>query len=279
MAPRQHKQPIFIVSGGVGASGELLVRTVLAQFPDVNMPVRIFPNIVTGEQLAAVIDQAAAVRATLVHTLVDATLRAQLIKLAGARSVTSVDLLGRLMDHLSVELEAPPVGQPGLYRTAAGSYFRRIEAIGFTVDHDDGKRVEDLPKADIVLLGPSRVGKTPISVYLSIQGWKVANVPLVPEISTPVELARVRPDRVVGLTIEPRELHVRRRARQRNMGIGEGLYTDQSSIVEALRAANHFYYQAGYRVIDVTDKPIETISEEILAGVTRGLDAPHDSAL
>ena len=257
----------------------MLVRTVLAQFPDVHVPVTIFPNILTLEQLTAVIEQAAAVRATLVHTLVDANLRSQLVKLAGARSLTSVDLIGRLIDHLGVELEETPAGQPGLYRTLANTYFRRIEAIDFTVKHDDGKRVEDLPQADIVLLGPSRVGKTPISVYLSIQGWKVANVPLVPEIPLPAELAHVRPDRIVGLTIEPRQLMVRRRVRQQQMGIGEGRYTDQSTIVEALRAANHFYYHSGYPVVDVTDKPIETISEEVMAVIARGEQTPRESAL
>jgi regulator of PEP synthase PpsR (kinase-PPPase family) len=183
------------------------------------------------------------------------------------------------MDHLSHELRESPLGQPGRYRTLHNSYFRRVEAIEYAVNHDDGKRVEDLPKAEIVLLGVSRVGKTPVSIYLSIQGWKVANVPLAPAIPLPHELAQVDPQCVVGLTIEPLELLRHRRVRQEHMGLGEGAYTARDRVIEEVRAATHLYYDRGYAVVDVTDKPIETISEEILAAVTRGQSHGHEATL
>lgn len=266
-------QSIFVVSGGVGASGELLVRTVLAQFPDAPVSVTIWPHIHGPDQVSEIVAQAAQKNAVVVHTLVKPDLRRQLIEEVEAAHLVSVDLTGPLMEHLAAALQAEPLGQPGRYRTLFNSYFRRIEAIEFAVNHDDGKRIEDLSQAEIVLLGVSRVGKTPLSIYLSLQGWKVANIPLVSEMPLPAELAEVPCERVVGLTIEPQQLLRHRRHRQRNMGIPEGAYAGREAIVEEIRAANHLYAREGYAVVDITDKPIETSSAEVIAAVTRGKSA------
>ncbi len=173
-------KPLFVVSGGTGTSGELIARTVLAQFPHSHPPVVVIPHIHEIEQVEATVRQAAQQHGTVVHTLVQPGLRSKLVECAGAEGVVAIDLVGALLQHLTSELNEPPVGQPGLYRRLYQSYFQRVEAIEFTVNHDDGKRVADLSQADIILLGVSRVGKTPLSMYLSMEGWKVANVPVVP---------------------------------------------------------------------------------------------------
>ena len=272
-APEQPIQPVYIVSGGVGASGELLTRTVLAQFAGIHAPVTVWPYTHEPGQVQEVVARAAQENALIVHTLVKPDLRRQLIDEAAAAQITSVDLVGPLMDHLTAVRQAEALGQPGRYPTLFNSYFKRVEAIEFAVNHDDGKRVEDLIRAEIVLLGVSRVGKTPLSIYLSLQGWKVANIPLVSEVPLPAELADVPRERIVGLTIEPQQLLLHRRHRQRHLGIAEGAYADRQAIVEEIRAANHLFYSAGYAVVDITDKPIETSSEEVIAAVTRRLAA------
>jgi len=178
--------------------------------------------------------------------------------------VFAFDLAGPLVEHLSETLKQEPLGVPGLYRQQQIAYFRRVEAIEFTVAHDDGKRTEDLHMADIILLGPSRCGKTPLSMYLSMLGWKVANVPIVPFVEAPATLMEVDKRRVVALQIAPAQLIAHRKWRQQRLGVSEGLYTDRATVVEELREYNHFIFRNGFTMIDVTDKPIETSGDEVV---------------
>ncbi len=257
--------PIYVVSGGVGASGEQLVNTVLAQFPDSHVQVFTIGNVRQSEQIERVVMQAAGCGGTIVHTLVDERLRGALSDLARAQGVVAIDLMGELLARLAVVLRREPVQQPGLYRRFHRAYFERVSAIEFTLAHDDGKGPQGWPQADIVLAGVSRTGKTPLSVYLSVLGWKVANVPLVPEIPTPEELFRVDPHRVVGLTIDPDALLMLREQRVRRMGAHRPTaYMDPEKVRDEIQEALRIFRQARFPVIDVTDKPIETSADEII---------------
>lgn len=264
---------IFVVSGGSGATGELLAKTVVAQFHNANIPIEVKGQITAQAELSAVIAQAAAVGGVIVHTMVDADARGRLIELTRHYCVPAFDLAGPLMEHLATHLREEPLGQPGRYRHLNEDYFRRMEAIEFAVAHDDGKRLEEVTLADAVLIGVSRVGKTPLSMYLAMLGWKVANVPFVATLAATDSLAAAissfDPQRVFGLTINPLQLAGHRRARRQTLGIDTGAYFDRQQIVEELRAANHFFAQSHCTVIDVTDKPIETTSEEIITALTR----------
>jgi [pyruvate, water dikinase]-phosphate phosphotransferase / [pyruvate, water dikinase] kinase len=255
---------IYIVSGGAGASGEHLVRTVLAQFGRADAPISILARVRTEEKVKEAVDRAAQSAGIIVHTMVDAELRQKLKEYAGQAEILAIDLIGPLLTHLQSLLQRAPAGEPGLYRQLNREYFERIEALEFTMRHDDGRRPEDLPKAQIVLVGVSRVGKTPLSIYLSLVGWKVANVPLVRQVDPPPELFQVDQRRIVGLTITPRQLGVYRRWRQHELGIPDGDYVDHAKISEELRNAQRFFYQNNYPVVDVTNKPIETIAEEVI---------------
>ncbi len=255
--------PIYVVSGGTGATGELLARTVLAQFR-VQSPIYIVANIGSREDIYGVVESAESAGGCILHTLVNRKLRKLLIERATERGVFSFDLAGPLIEHLSAELGQEPLGVPGLYRQQQIAYFRRVEAIEFTVAHDDGKHADDLLNADIVILGPSRCGKTPLSMYLSMLGWKVANVPIVPFVEPPAQLAEVDKRRIVALQIAPAQLMAHRKWRQQRMGTAEGLYTDRAGIVEELREYNHFVHRRGFPTLDVTDKPIESSGEEIV---------------
>lgn len=261
--------PIYVVSGGTGASAELLVRTVLAQFHNVDVPLLIKTHVLTLEQVESVVDEIAETNGTIVHTMVNDECRRHLIELAGAKGVFSIDLVIVLLDHLASELGQTPLGQPGQYRRLHRTYFDRVEAIEFAVAHDDAKRPEELSSADIVLLGVSRVGKTPLSMYLSILGWKTANIPFIAGIPLPQELDEVEPHRIVALMIESRQLMTHRRWRQTRTGIPEGDYIARDSVIAELRAANHYFHKRGIPVVDITQKPIETAADEVVAHVTR----------
>ena len=253
----------------VGQQGELLARTVLAQFPNVHVPLVVATKVLDAEQVHAVVRQAAGIPgAIILHTMVNRRTRHLLVVEAAKAGVMTFDLAGPLEEHLSRELGLEPLGHPGLYRQLNRSYFDRIEAIEFTVAHDDGQRIDELQRAEIVLLGPSRVGKTPLSIYLSMLGWKVANVPFVPPVPPPDEIFAVDPRRLIGLVIEPAQLLVHRKVRQQRTGIPVGSYVDREEVIDELRAARHFFYRHHIPVVDTTDKPIESSAEEIAAMVS-----------
>ena len=262
--------PIYIVSGGMGASGEQLVRTALAQFPKSRVPVITMGHVRHIEQIKDAVTQAAATGGIIVHTLVESPLRGALVQLAQQQRVAAIDLMGPMLSRLTETLGLDPIGHPGLYRQLHQLYFDRVTAIEFSLAHDDGQRSEDWPLADIVLAGVSRVGKTPLSVYLSVLGWKAANVPMVLGLAPPSDLLQLDRQRVIGLTIEPGQLLVHRQRRQRRLGApGPSAYTDPDAILEELKAAREMFRRGGFSVIDVTDKPIETSAEEIIELITR----------
>ena len=262
--------PIYIVSGGVGTSGEQLVYTVLAQFPGSRVPVITVGHVRQPEQIEGVVAQAQDTRGTIVHTMVDGRLRDYLVQLAQERGVVAIDLVGALMSRLSELLEREPAGHPGLYRQLHQDYFERVASIDFAMAHDDGRNPGGWPLADVVLVGPSRVGKTPLSMYLSVLGWKVANVPLVMGLAPPPELFQLDPRRVIGLNIEPGQLLGHRQQRQRHLGApGPTAYTDPVVIYEEIEEARQVFKQSGFSMIDVTDKPIEASADQIITLITR----------
>ena len=263
--------PVYVVSGGTGGSGEMLVHTALAQFAGCRMPVVLVPRVRTQSQLEEVLSQAKADGGTVVHTLVDPRLRDTLTQLGAARGVPTIDLLGALLMHLSRTLGRAPVGQPGLYRQLNEPYFKRVAAINFAMRHDDGMKPEDLHEAEIVLLGVSRIGKTPLAMYLAVLGWKVANVPIIAGHELPAELHRIERRRVIGLTIEPDSLLIHRRSRQRQMkGSLPTEYTDPSAMYEELDCAARVFRQYAFAVVDVTHRPIETTADEIITLIGAG---------
>jgi [pyruvate, water dikinase]-phosphate phosphotransferase / [pyruvate, water dikinase] kinase len=268
--PNNSHPPVLVVSGGVGASGEHILNTLLAQFPETQVPVITYGNVRTVEQLDEVIAKARESGGLVVHTLIDSALRTQLVEKARHESVEAVDLMGELIAWVSNRYGKQPLGVPGLYRQLHKDYFERVSAIEFSMRHDDGKEPDGWSRADIVLAGVSRTGKTPISIYLSVLGWKVANVPLVSEIPTPAGLTQLDPKRVIGLTIDPGQLLLHRQHRQSQLGAPGGSgYVDPAKIYEEIQQSRKFFRRSGFAIVNVTDKPIETCADEIIRTITR----------
>ncbi|MBN1218679.1 MAG: kinase/pyrophosphorylase [Anaerolineae bacterium] len=267
--------PIYVVSGGVGASGEQLARTALAQFEHTDMQIIIVPHVRQVEQIEAVVEQAASTGGTIIHTLVDVDLRQAMIRLTRNKNIVAIDPIGRLLSHLANVSGQEPRGQPGLYRELRQAYFDRVEAIEFTMKHDDGLKPDEWSQAEIVLVGVSRTGKTPLSMYLAVRGWKVANVPLVRNVPPSPKLLQLDRRRVVGLLIDPGQLLSHRQQRQRRLGVpGNSAYTDPNELYEEIEAARHLYRHNGFAIVDVTDKPIEESADEVLALMNRRLKTP-----
>lgn len=261
---------VFVLSGGMGHSGEQLVRTALAQFEDGDTPVIVVAGVRRSEQLRQVVDEAVPDCDLVVHTLVDEELRADLERMAGDADVAAVDVMGPLLERMSGLLGRRPLGRPGLYRSLREDYFRRVEAIEFAVMHDDGARPDELRQADVVLIGVSRAGKTPLSMFLAMRGHKVANVPLVRQVPPPEELFEIERRRVIGLTLEPERLVGFRRQRHRTLGVGSATsYVDLREIQAELDHAREIFRRGRFYVVDVTSRPIEETANEVLGHLAR----------
>lgn len=260
-------KPILVLSDGTGETGEKMVRAALQQFKGHVVHVRTYAHITRPEQLRSWFRVAARQGAFVVTTLVSKDMRQHAADLSHEHGVAHLDLIEDLLGSLSVYLEMQPVGVPGLMHQADETYFRRIEAVEFTVKADDGKEPRMLHQADIILVGVSRTSKTPLSTYLAHKGFKVGNVPIVLDRPPPKQLDEVDQRRVFALTIDPESLRAIRRARLQAMGMHDRSvnYDDLSYILAELDYAERLF--RGHRewpVVDVTGKAVEETAATIL---------------
>lgn len=267
--PQNDIPPIFVVSGGKGMAGNTVVRSVLIQFPDNRVPLIVVPEVDSVEKVNEAVDRVKAAGGVIVHTMVDPLMREILVAVCDNEKVRHFDLVGGLSDYLSILLQREPISKPGLYRLRNIEYFRRVEAIEFTMKHDDGMNAEKITKADIILCGVSRTGKTPLSIYMGMFGWKVANVPLVPGIDPPDGLWKVDPKRVFGLTTSTNYLIAQRCNRVKLLGLSdEDDYINPRKVRFELDYANLIFKRGGFEVFNITNKPIETTANDILTRLT-----------
>ena len=265
--------PIYIVSGGKGLAGDTVVQSVLIQFPNNRVPVIVVPDILTQAKMDDVISKVLQTKGIIVHTMVDPEAREMLIASCVQSGVRHIDLAGDLSDYLSDLLKTQPISQPGLYRLSNIAYFRRVEAIDFTLKVDDGQNPEKIVQADIVLTGVSRTGKTPLSVYLAMFGWKVANVPIVAGIDPPESLFKADPRRVFGLNISPVYLIAQRANRVKSLHMDEDTdYINKRKVADELEYARRIFERGGFTEIQITNKPIESSANEILTILTNRFD-------
>jgi hypothetical protein len=269
---------IFVVSDGTGRTAERALSAALAQFPGAPVVILVRPNVRTVKRAREVVLEAAGAGGFVVHTIVTDAVREAIIKAGRQNNVETIDLMGPLIARLTETLAASPSEKPGVFAQLNRSYFRRLETMEFAFRHDDGQRIEDLRKAELVLLGVSRTFKTPLSIYLAFKGWFVANVPIVMGQEPPALLAKLPPSRVFCLDTNARQLAELRRARQDYLGAAAGPYADAEYVrIELMQARKFFGQHPGWAVVNVTNKPIEEIATEITAIRGKaGKPGPHD---
>jgi [pyruvate, water dikinase]-phosphate phosphotransferase / [pyruvate, water dikinase] kinase len=256
---------IFVVSDGTGATAERVVQAALTQFTDAWVAVERRPQVRSRQAVNDVVQEAAGAGGCIVHTLVLDTLREEMVRAGRLANVETIDLMGPLLARLSQQLSTSPAEKPGLFRQLNKEYFRRIESMEFAFHHDDGRRAHELDRAELVLIGVSRTFKTPLSIYLAFKGWFVANVPVIWDKPLPPGLLEIPPSRVFGLRIDPARLAELRQAREERWGAALGPYATLDYVRRETAYAEKIYQDhPGWRVIDVTDKPIEEIASEIL---------------
>jgi regulator of PEP synthase PpsR (kinase-PPPase family) len=271
---------IIIVSDGLGSTAQAAVEAAQVQFPDVNFTIERYPGVRTKNQILDIVEEAARCNAIIVHTIVLVELRQFLLRECRQRLIDHVDLLGPLLGQISQKVGVRPILRPGAARGIDADYFQRIDAIQYTVRHDDGQGLDTLDEADIVLVGVSRTSKTPLSVYLSLSGWKVANVPIVLNVPIPPQLEQIDQRKIVGLIIDKDELvRIRQNRLQALGGTLPGEYADPEKVAEELiyfrRIARRGY---PWPLVNITGKSIEESAKEVVSVIERQWFRPRGTS-
>ncbi len=268
---------LHLISDSTGETLEALVKAALAQFDDVDAVKHYWPMVRSEGHLDRVMDEIAKVPGLILFTLVGDGLRARLDRRAAALGLPVIAVMDPVMGALERVLGAPTARRPGGQHRMDEAYFGRMDAINWTMDHDDGLLPEEWDEADIVLVGVSRSSKTPTSVYLANRGYRVANQPWVPDRPLPRQLFDLKRPLIVGLTVAPDRLVQVRRARL----LGEhpaghaakrwqGDYVNRERIEAEVAAARRLFADRGWPVIDVTRRSIEETAAEIVKLKTIG---------
>lgn len=279
----QTDQPlkIVILSGGSGRTGEQVVQSALAQFDNPQVEIVLKPRVRSPDAAMRVIEWAQSQHAILCHTLVQPEVREAVVRECQLRDIHCVDLMGPVLTLLADHLDGRPKNEPGLSYELNKEQFERIDAVDFTLAHDDGARMRDLHQADVVLVGVSRVSKSVTCFYLAARGVRAANVPLVLTRPVPPELTQLDPLRVIGLTMNVARLSAIRQTRlERISHRPVNGYAEKRDAADELRRAAEMMDRCGWRQIDVSYKATEEVAGEIIemlpASTTgRLLSVPH----
>jgi regulator of PEP synthase PpsR (kinase-PPPase family) len=265
MTAREAKR-IILVSDGTGETAAQMTQAAMVQFGNPDALFTRFKNVRNESQIEAICETAAASKDLVIYTIVSPQLRNFLVSRARELSIPLVDLLGPLLVGLGNYFGYEPKAVAGLLHDVNDRYFERIAAMEYTVAHDDGRDFSDLDKADLVIIGISRTSKTPLSMYLSHQGWKVANIPLIQGFDVPKEVYAIDQRRIVCLTIDPSSLTTIRRARLERLGHERGGdYADPDKVHEEVEFAAELYRRnRRWPVFDVSGKALEETASEII---------------
>jgi regulator of PEP synthase PpsR (kinase-PPPase family) len=277
MTESKKKGTVYIISDGTGETASTMTRAALVQYEQMDINIVRCKNVRNEAQVDSVVDEAFQNQAMIVHTVVSPSLRAKIRDAAASKGLAQVDLLGPLLTSLDTYFGVQSEGhEAGLLRTVDERYFKRIAAIEYTVKHDDGKTVADLNEADIILVGISRTSKTPLSIFLSHKGWKVANIPVVLDTPLPEELFKVDQRKIIGLTIDEESLQKIRRNRLEKFGQDPGgEYAQYSYITRELDYVNDLFKKnRRWPVFNVTERALEETAAEITRIIVARMGLP-----
>ncbi|MBE3596643.1 MAG: kinase/pyrophosphorylase [Hydrogenibacillus sp.] len=271
MTAGAQKVYVYVLSDSLGETAEYVVRAAVSQFDYEAIDIRRIPFVDDVSTIDEVLASAKENEALIIYTLVVPELVAHLRRECERLGLTAIDLMTPLLESIGARLGQAPKYKPGLVHKLDEDYFKRVEAIEFAVKYDDGKDPRGILRADIVLVGVSRTSKTPLSMYLAHRRMKVANVPLVPEVTPPKELFQISANKIVGLSIDPEVLHHIRTERLKSLGLGlSASYASLERILEELEYAENLMKRLGCPVINVTNKAVEETAGIILQMIKGG---------
>ena len=243
----------------------MVANAALAQFEDVDVVRHFWPMVRSRQHLDRIMPELESAPGLILYTLVNEETRRVLEEKCRQLGLPAVDALGEVTALLESHFGQEAHGRPGRQHQMDDAYFRRVDAIHFTIAHDDGVGSEDWHKADILLTGVSRTSKTPTSIYLANRGYKVANIPLVIESPPPPVLFEIDGPLIVGLTTAPERLVQIRRNRLLSLNeASETAYAEHERVEEEIRFARRMFADNNWPVIDVTRRSIEETAAAII---------------
>lgn len=267
MTAEIQKLKIIIISDGTGETATAISRAVMAQFKDREVFFTRYKNVRTTEQIDAIFNEAAIHHDLVMHTIVSGKLREYIAELSRKKHVRTLDIIGPALTAFSNFFNQEPTSEPGLLHAVNDEYYKRVEAMEFTLNHDDGRNLDSLHLTDVILVGVSRTSKTPLSVYLSQHGIKVVNIPMIKGQPLPKELFEVDQRKIFALTIDAHSLSEIRKNRLQRLGANrhQGDYAEEDKIVEEIEWANNIFKEnKRWPVFNVTDKALEETAADIM---------------
>jgi regulator of PEP synthase PpsR (kinase-PPPase family) len=258
---------IYLISDSTGETLDRVFLAIKAQFKDIEYNIKSYFFTRTENQVSKIMEEAKKNdNAIILYTIVDTSLAKFLADKGDEKKIPCFSVLGNLIMSFSKLLNQKASHVPSGQHALNEEYYERIEAIQFTMAHDDGNLVEDIDKADLILLGVSRTSKTPTSIYLANRGYKTLNIPLVNEQSIPESLKKnPKLSCVVGLTTEPQRLVDIRKNRMNALKEKENTnYTNISKIEKEISDAKKTFIKYKWPTIDVTRKSVEETAASII---------------
>ena len=256
---------LHLLSDSTGETLDAIAKAALAQFEGADVIRHFWPMVRSQQHLDRIMSEVVANPGLVFYTMASMELRHKLEERCGVLGLPVIAVLDHAIGALEAALGQHPRARPGRQHVMDEAYFARIEAIQFTIAHDDGVGHENWEEADIVLAGVSRASKTPTSIYLANRGYKTANIPLVPESPPPDALYNLRKPLVVGLTTGLDRLVQVRRNRLLSLNQApETSYVDDERVKAELAYARRMFADNGWPVIDVTRRSVEETAAEII---------------
>ena len=260
------KYNVYLVSDSTGETLDRIFLSLKSQFANFEYEKKEFAFVRTEQQIDKIIKECNEIdNAIILYTIVETKLAKYLANQSEKFSVACFGVLGNLILNFSKLLNQKAIHKPSAQHVLDDDYYKRIEAIQFTMSHDDGKKVDDINDADIILLGVSRTSKTPTSIYLANRGYKTVNIPLVLDQRLPEDLKTNKTSCIIGLIADPERLSDIRRNRvaiMKDQNLKE--YIDLNFIKKEVEDSKNLFKKNNWPIIDVTRRSVEETAASIL---------------
>lgn len=262
----RHYFHLHLVSDSTGETLMTVSRAAAALYQGISPIEHVYPLVRTQKQLDRVITELENEPGMVLFTLVDPELAEKLKKACEEQGVPHLSVLEPVVNLFQSYLGVARTPRAGAQHTLGPEYFRRIDALNFTMLHDDGQMSENLDQADVVLVGISRTSKTPTSIYLANRGVKTANIPFVPNIALPALLDTLTNPLIVGLVASPERIIQIRQNRLLTLNAtgSDTTYTDRGHVIDELNQARRLFERKDWPIIDVTRRSIEETAAAVI---------------
>ena len=261
------KHQIYLISDSTGETIDRIFLAIKAQFQEFDYENHQYSFTRTKNQIQTILEIASKHKNSIIlYTIVDSELANFLENESRKINIPCFGVLGKLIENFSQIIKQTATHIPSAQYTLNDKYYQKIEAIQFTMDHDDGNSLDDIGESDIILLGVSRTSKTPTAIYLANRGFKTSNIPMINENSVPEFLKKNPKSKcVIGLTLEPRRLAEVRKNRMNLLRENHSIdYTNQEKVETEIKSAKNTFKKYQWPVVDVTRKSVEETAASII---------------